>query len=222
LYVAGCRDLAEPQLRSLANSEIISERRDQALNELAVLGDFDAQHTLLERIRAALEENPHSFERDGPHWLGVVTSADLAELLGSILRAAHGASETSLLSRQVEAAIRNIADPRCIAVYDELIEPPTCARPSSSGISARRWSATWCGFKSSRGSRNWARRPSTHCSSAPQMSDGGWPRRDESSGSGVAIRLPLRDPFSRRKSCSKYPVIATIERGSKLQETARN
>lgn len=120
---------AAEELRQVAGSATVEEVREWARNELAALGDVAAQRELLERIRDALAENPFAYERDGPHWLGAVTSPDLAELLGSILHAAHASSETSMLRRQVEGALRGIANPRCIAVYDELIAASDLREP---------------------------------------------------------------------------------------------
>lgn len=93
----------------------------RALLELARLGDVAAQRQLLESLLADAEADPGRCRDYEQQWLGTVRSPALVPLLGQILRATHRSNDASIFRRIVEAGIRNIGDPSCLALYDELI-----------------------------------------------------------------------------------------------------
>lgn len=112
------------QLREIAASKCGDLTRERAMVALAHLGDVDVQRRLLEVMLKSAEEDPTTYEHHEPHWFSSLTSPDLIELLGEILRATHRCNETSMFRRIVEAGIRNISHKSCLAVYDRLIADP--------------------------------------------------------------------------------------------------
>jgi hypothetical protein len=112
------------QLREIADSECGDSTRERAMVALAHLGDVDAQRRLLEAMLKSAKEDPTAFEHHEPHWFSALTSPDLIELLGEIMRATHRCNEASMFRRIVEAGIRHISHESCLTLYDRLIADP--------------------------------------------------------------------------------------------------
>lgn len=111
-------------LREVIASECGEEIQERALKDLAQLGDVEAQRQLLEQILARVETNPSAYEHYEARWLSSLRSPELVDLLGKILVATHRCEDASMFRRIVEAGIKNIGDPKCLALYDRLIADP--------------------------------------------------------------------------------------------------
>jgi hypothetical protein len=123
--VGHLRDLADlDRLRAIAAGECEGSIRERAMDALAHLGDVAAQRQLLEELLGRAEREPGTLRHHEPGWLSSVSSPDLVDLLGEILRETHHCEDASIFRRIVEAGIRNIGDESCLRLYDRLIADP--------------------------------------------------------------------------------------------------
>jgi SIR2-like domain/HEAT repeats len=120
------RDFGDTErLRAIIAGDCGEQLRELTLVELAQLGDPEAERRLLERILKAVKVHPDAYEHaHNLSWTTSVTSPELVELLGELLRATHRCEDASMFRRVVEAGIRSIGHESCLALYDRLIADP--------------------------------------------------------------------------------------------------